>query len=203
MEKRHATNQRVEIRREENQPATISGYAAVFYRADQPGTEFRLADDYVERIQPGAFDNALKNADDARALFNHDSNQVLGRVSSGTLRLNVDEVGLRYQIDLPDTQLGRDVATIIERGDVSGSSFAFAVNDKGSEVTRDGEQMVRTITDVSLFDVGPVTYPAYQATSTAKRNTEALEELEAYRTANQAAVDAVNVRSRLIELGIN
>jgi len=203
MEKRHATNQRVEIRREENQPATISGYAAVFYRADQPGTEFRLADDYVERIQPGAFDNALKNADDARALFNHDSNQVLGRVSSGTLRLNVDEVGLRYQIDLPDTQLGRDVATIIERGDVSGSSFAFAVNDKGSEVTRDGEQMVRTITDVSLFDVGPVTYPAYQATSTAKRNTEALEELEAYRAANQAAVDAVNVRSRLIELGIN
>lgn len=203
MEKRHATNQRVEIRREENQPATISGYAAVFYRADQPGTEFRLADDYVERIQPGAFDNALQNADDARALFNHDSNQVLGRVSSGTLRLNVDEVGLRYQIDLPDTQLGRDVATIIERGDVSGSSFAFAVNDKGSEVTRDGEQMVRTITDVSLFDVGPVTYPAYQATSTAKRNTEALEELEAYRTANQAAVDAVNVRSRLIELGIN
>ena len=203
MEKRHATNQRVEIRREENQPATISGYAAVFYRADQPGTEFRLADDYVERIQPGAFDNALKNADDARALFNHDSNQVIGRVSSGTLRLNVDEVGLRYQIDLPDTQLGRDVATIIERGDVSGSSFAFAVNDKGSEVTRDGEQMVRTITDVSLFDVGPVTYPAYQATSTAKRNTEALEELEAYRTANQAAVDAVNVRSRLIELGIN
>ena len=112
-------------------------------------------------------------------------------------------MGLRYQIDLPDTQLGRDVATIIERGDVSGSSFAFAVNDKGSEVTRDGEQMVRTITDVSLFDVGPVTYPAYQATSTAKRNTEALEELEAYRTANQAAVDAVNVRSRLIELGIN
>ena len=110
MEKRHATNQRVEIRREENQPATISGYAAVFYRADQPGTEFRLADDYVERIQPGAFNNALKNADDARALFNHDSNQVLGRVSSGTLRLNVDEVGLRYQIDLPDTQLGRDVA---------------------------------------------------------------------------------------------
>ena len=203
MEKRHATNQRVEIRREENQPASISGYAAVFYRADQPGTEFRLADDYVERIQPGAFDNALQNADDARALFNHDSNQVLGRVSSGTLRLNVDEVGLRYQIDLPDTQLGRDVATIIERGDVSGSSFAFAVNDKGSEVTRDGEQMVRTITDVSLFDVGPVTYPAYQATSTAKRNTEALEELEAYRTANQAAVDAVNVRSRLIELGIN
>tara|TARA_R100001594_G_scaffold138356_1_gene181965 strand:- start:684 stop:1295 length:612 start_codon:yes stop_codon:yes gene_type:complete len=203
MEKRHATNQRVEIRREENQPATISGYAAVFYRADQPGTEFRLADDYVERIQPGAFDNALKNADDARALFNHDSNQVLGRVSSGTLRLNVDEVGLRYQIDLPDTQLGRDVATIIERGDVSGSSFAFSVNDKGSEVTRDGEQMVRTITDVSLFDVGPVTYPAYQATSTAKRNTEALEELEAYRAANQAAVDAVNVRSRLIELGIN
>jgi len=203
MEKRHATNQRVEIRREENQPATISGYAAVFYRADQPGTEFRLADDYVERIQPGAFNNALKNADDARALFNHDSNQVLGRVSSGTLRLNVDEVGLRYQIDLPDTQLGRDVATIIERGDVSGSSFAFSVNDKGSEVTRDGEQMVRTITDVSLFDVGPVTYPAYQATSTAKRNTEALEELEAYRTANQAAVDAVNVRSRLIELGIN
>lgn len=203
MEKRHAINQTVEIRRQDNQNPTISGYAAVFYRSDVPGTEFRLADDYVERIQPGAFDNALKNADDARALFNHDSNQVLGRVSSGTLRLNVDEVGLRYEIDLPDTQLGRDVATIIERGDVSGSSFAFTVRDKGSQVTREAENMVRNITDVSLFDVGPVTYPAYQATSTAKRNAEALEELEAFKTANQAAADAINVRSRLIELGIN
>jgi HK97 family phage prohead protease len=84
----------------------VTGYAAVFHRNDDPGTQYSLAKDFVERIAPSAFNRALADKHDARALFNHDPNHVLGRVGAGTLRLSVDNVGLRYEIDLPDTTTG-------------------------------------------------------------------------------------------------
>src|SRR5262249_31979044 len=112
-------------------PGTIVGYAAVFYSATDPGTEYVLADwsdeCVVEQIAPGAFDRALKDQDDVRALFNHNADYVLGRTASGTLRMTEDDKGLRYEADLPDTTVARDLAAMVERGDINGSSFAFAV----------------------------------------------------------------------------
>lgn len=158
-----ATGLKIE-RRADEKPVLI-GYAAVFYRADDSGTEFEMWPGAVERIMPGAFDSALSRADDVRALFNHDTDHVLGRTSAGTLRLSVDSVGLRYEIDLPDSQFARDLAESIERGDISGSSFSFRdlkrtwIDDAKTPLE------IREVHDVELFDVGPVTFPAYDAAS--------------------------------------
>ncbi|NIP69360.1 MAG: HK97 family phage prohead protease, partial [Planctomycetales bacterium] len=106
---------------------------------------------------------ALKESDDVRGLFNHDPSQLLGRTSSNTMRLSVDQRGLRYDIDVPDTRIGNDVVESIKRGDLSGSSFAFTV-DTVEWQERDGMH-IREIRGVHLYDTGPVTYPAYEATS--------------------------------------
>src|SRR5262245_1907544 len=143
---------------------TINGYASVFYNPDDPGTEFELFEGLVERIMPGTFDKALKERkDDVRALFNHDPDHILGRTTAGTLRLSTDKKGLRYSIDLPNTQLGNDLKESIKRGDINGSSFGFMVTDQRFE-TKD-EIDIRMIEGVELFDVGPVTYPAFTATT--------------------------------------
>lgn len=148
----------------------ISGYAAVFFRQDEPGTEFELYPGLVERVGPDAFDRHLSDGGDCRALFNHDSNQPLGRLSAGTLRLEVDKRGLRYEIDAPETQWGRDVVTSIKRGDVGGSSFGFSVR-KVSHQMGDGFD-VRVLEDVELVDVSPVVFPAYGSTSTQARSID-------------------------------
>jgi len=160
----------VQLEERADKPALIRGYAAVFFREDDRGTEFELWGDMVERIMPGAFDSALQRADDVRALFNHDPSLILGRAAAQTVRLSVDGVGLRYEIDPPDTQAARDLVESIRRGDVTGSSFAFSVVDE--RFVRDGDRQVREVRDVRLFDVGPVTYPAYGASQADVRELE-------------------------------
>jgi HK97 family phage prohead protease len=178
----------------------IVGYGAVFHRADDPGTEYQLWRGAVERVGRSAFDNALKRPDDVRGLFNHDSDRVLGRTTSGTMRLSVDDRGLRYEIDLPDTQTARDVAASIERGDITGSSFSFSV--EGEEWQRDDGRGVeiRTIKDVKLFDVGPVTFPAYQSANTGVRADGDTGEAERSRAIWRMKEREVNVRMRMLAL---
>ncbi len=118
---------------------------------------------FREIIKPGAFDDVLN--DDVRGLFNHDPNFILGRSAAGTLSLSVDERGLRYDITAPDTQTIRDlVLAPMMRGDINQSSFAFRVSHDGENWYQDDEGIViREISKFSrLFDVSPVTYPAYQ-----------------------------------------
>lgn len=148
-------------------PGMLEGYAAVFFDAADEGTRYLLWDDVEERIMPGAFDRAIREKDDVAALFNHDWNQVLGRTVSGTARLSVDDKGLRYEVDAPDTQAGRDVVTIVKRGDVRGSSFAFETTDvRYRREKRDGrEVLIREVLGCRLYDVSPVLFPAYPATS--------------------------------------
>ena len=106
-----------------------------------------------------------------RALFNHNADLVLGRTTSGTLRLFTAPDGLHYTVLLPDTSAGRDVRTLIKRGDVTGSSFAFRVDadrwdDRG---VGQGKLPLRTITRATLTDVSPVVYPAYSEASVSAR----------------------------------
>ena len=158
-------------------PPKIEGVAAVFYDGT-PDTEYELPwGDSVERIMPGAFDRALKEKDDVRALFNHNPDWVLGRTTAGTLALSVDKVGLRYAADTPDTRMGLDVTTSIGRGDVSGSSFAFKVTDE--DWSTEDEVDIREITGVRLFDVSPTTYPAYESTTTGLRAESPCDEARA------------------------
>ena len=140
----------------------IGGYGAVFNSETVIGGEFR------ERIAPGAFAKSIGG--DVRSYFNHNSALILGRTKSGTLRLKEDERGLHYEVDLPDTQAGRDLRVSMARGDVDGSSFAFRVK---KDVWEMGEDMpLRTIQEIELFEVGPVTDPAYEDATAALRSLD-------------------------------
>lgn len=163
---RRFTDAELRAIRGEDGKATLIGYAAVFDKLSLDLGGFR------ERIAPGSFTKALETPDDVRALFNHDPNHVLGRNKSGTLKLTQDAVGLRYEIHMPDTQTARDLAASIERGDVSQSSFAFRVKAGGERWGEEEGIIVRTLTDLQLYDVSPVTYPAYPDTSVAKRSMD-------------------------------
>lgn len=190
----------VTVTRRENQPTLITGYAAVFYREGDSGTQYRLWDDFYERIMPGAFDRAINEAHDARGLFNHGRDNLLGRVSARTLRLSVDAVGLRYEIDAPDTTVGRDVLVSIERGDLSGSSFAFL--PQRIVWIEEGDVLIRQVEDLDLYDVGPVTFPAYESTTTSVRaaDREQLQrEIDTWR-AGRVNPDEIAVRCRLAEI---
>lgn len=139
--------------------ATLTGYAAVFDRWSEPLFGFR------ERIAPGAFRKTILEGD-IRALWNHDDRIVLGRNRAGTLRLAEDERGLQTEIDLPDNEWGRPVLDAVERGDVTGMSFAFDVIKESWVWARDSAGLdERTLHEVRLFDVSPVTFPAYPDTT--------------------------------------
>lgn len=155
----------VEARKRENGLPTLRGYAAVFNSETVIGGWFR------ELIEPGAFAEALKRPDDVRAQFNHDSNFVLGRTTAGTLRLSVDDTGLAYEIDLPDTSYARDLAASVERGDITQSSFMFEITGEAWDYPprSSGELPLRRVQNVKLYDVAPVTFPAYADTSVSAR----------------------------------
>jgi hypothetical protein len=174
----------VAIETREDSKAVIVGYASIFFDGTH-GTEYVLWDDSygraVERVLPGAFDAALARPDDVAGLFNHDPNLVLGRTSAGTTRLSVDPRGLRYEIEPGDTSVGRDVIAHVRRRDVAGSSFAFSVPDGGQRWTamKDGQgrmQEIREILSVELWDVSPVTFPAYVGTSAGLRDRGGVDE---------------------------
>jgi uncharacterized protein len=175
---------RIELEdREGGGPKALSGYAAVYWSESDTGTQFELAPGVVERIRPGAFDRAIRE-DDVVCLFNHDPNHVLGRTSNGTLKLTLFSKGLRYVAHPPDTSTGRDVAALASRGDLRGSSFAFHVRKESWG--RDGDLDVRWLEDVRLEDCGPVTHPAYGATSVGMRAEGSVAEALAARDAWKA-----------------
>lgn len=147
----------------------ITGYAAVFNSLSQEmttpsGRKFR------ETIKPGAFARSLESSD-VRGLFNHDTNQLLGRRGAGTLRLIEDERGLRYEIDPAETTVGKDVVISLKRGDLTGSSFSFATVEDEWGAGPDGS-VVRELRSVHVFDVGPVVFPAYLEASAAYRSLD-------------------------------
>jgi hypothetical protein len=133
----------------------IYGYAAVFNQLSSDLGGFR------ERILPNAFGNSIR-VDDVRALFNHDPNYVLGRNVSGTLKLEEDEHGLRIEINPPDAQWAKDLVASLKRGDIDQMSFGFrTISD---DWHKENDEVIRELIEVQLFDVSPVTYPAYPQT---------------------------------------
>lgn len=162
---------RVEVRKA-GDGRTIRGTAVVFnQRSENLGG-------YVEQIDPAAFEGC--DMADVRCLFNHDDSQVLGRNASGTLRLSQDANGMHFECDLPDTSFARDLAASMDRGDIDQCSFGFSVAPGGSDWSEDRATgaTVRTVKKISrLWDVSPVTYPAYPQTSSEIRsNADILSE---------------------------
>ena len=154
---------------DDKNPAHVTGHAAVFDQLSENLGGFR------EKIAPGAFDGVLN--DDVRALFNHDSNLILGRTAAKTLELSVDTTGLKVDFSIPDTSYGRDLIVSLERGDINQMSFGFQVEeDEWNEDNTTGA-VIRTITKVKrLFDISPITFPAYPQTDVAKRSMDEWKE---------------------------
>lgn len=119
--------------------------------------------EYVERFAPNAFTDSLKAGKDVRALFEHDHTKLLGRTSSGTLKLEEDATGLRFELMPPDTQLGRDLLVSVERGDISGMSFGFRTlkNEWDFSV----EPNLRTVQQAELVEITVTSIPAYPDSS--------------------------------------
>jgi HK97 family phage prohead protease len=149
--------------RAEGETRTMAGYAAVFNSEANIGGAFR------EVIMPGAFTETLKSAD-VRALVDHNSGRVIGRSKAGTLRLVEDDVGLSVEIDLPNTNDGRDLGELVARGDIDGMSFGFRVTQ--DEWDDSVDPALRTIRGIELHEVSAVTWPAYADTSLAMRSKE-------------------------------
>lgn len=144
------------------------GYAAVYDSLSKP-----ISGAFREKIAPGAFSLALARSPDVRCLLDHQSHAILGRSASGTLELRNTVKGLQYVVpELPKSSHGQDIAEALRRGDISHSSFAFShAQDSWEEQFVGGQPTaVRTLHDLELHDVSPVTYPAYTATEVGVRN---------------------------------
>ena len=151
-----------EIRTEEGKQPVIVGYAVVWDSLSEVIYDKSLRKSFREIVRKGAFTRSLEKGD-VRALVNHDKNQRLGRKSSGTLRLEEDDIGLGIEIDPPDTNLGRDIVTELARGDLDKMSFGFYCVTDEFRNTDDG--IVREIYEADIFDVSIVDEPAYSETS--------------------------------------
>ncbi len=180
-----ATN--MEVRAQGDKPQIV-GHAAVFNRDSE-----LIGGMFIERIAPGAFAESLGKPDDVRALINHDPNLLLARNISGTLTLREDEQGLHVTIDPPNTTYANDLLESAKRGDISQMSFGFQTIEDSWTRGENGAPDVRTLRKVRLFDVSPVTFPAYPDTDVAVRSHEAFtaqaaaapEDLEARKRRNE------------------
>ena len=147
----------------------LSGYAAVF------NSEANLGQ-FSEVIRQGAFRDTLVAGHNVRALYHHDGSALLGTTRGGTLQLREDAKGLAFELALPDTTHGRDLAILVDRGDVAGCSFGFKVREGGDRWEHRGQTLVRELLAVDLVEVTLTSDPAYADTTVALRSLAAIEE---------------------------
>jgi HK97 family phage prohead protease len=159
-----------EIRVSGDKEPIIDGYAGL---VNTDSAELRTSrGTFIERIVPGAFADAIGRSD-IRALFNHNPDYVLGRVSAGTLTVEEDARGMKIRNTPPDTQVARDLVTSMRRGDITQMSFSFHVAKGGDRFEMRGSKVYRTITKFDqIDDVSPVTYPAYADTTVSVRSLD-------------------------------
>ena len=170
-EKRNLTTNQVEIRENEGGQRVLTGYAVKWEMKSVPMGYFQR---FKEQFKRGAFTESLTN-DDQKALWSHDTSKVLGRTKNGTLRLFEDDLGLRFELDLPDTTLGDDAYKSIKRGDVDGVSFGFSMLKQEWDES-DPDNVVRTVTKAKLLEISPVAFPAYPDSQVAARSHDPYQE---------------------------
>ena len=190
IEKRAAT---IEATQEESR--MVTGYAAVF------DSDSEDLGGFIEQIERGAFKEAIERSD-VRALFNHDDNFILARTASGTLKLYEDERGLKYEFEAPKTTAGNDLLEMIKRGDISQSSFGFTVEEDDWS-NRDGMAFRKIKKVKRLYDVSPVTFPAYPEASVAVRKLEQLKQAELQASEVKEHKNNTDLDFKIIEAALN
>jgi len=176
---------------------TISGYAAVFDSWSERLYSFK------ERIDRMAFDDS--DMSDCILCFNHDENEIMARTSSGTLKLTVDNKGLKFEAELPNTTRGNDLLELVRRGDINACSFAFVIEEDSWNYTDDNELDERTILKVKkVYDVCPVVHPAYKDTSCDVRSLEERKRkwMEERNRPDAAAVESQSRERQFQMLGL-
>jgi HK97 family phage prohead protease len=184
----------VELRETEDGKRSINGYAVKWEQlSEELGYFFRFREKFVK----GAFVDSLRN-DKQKALWNHNSDFVLGSTKSGTLSLSEDETGLRFNIDLPENTWGKDAYESIKRGDVDGVSFGFKKEVEEWDES-DPDNVIRTIKKAKLFEVSPTPFPAYPQTEVQARSVEEpyKEYLESKKTSFESDWKADNLRMKM------
>jgi HK97 family phage prohead protease len=161
----------VEIRKAADGSTVLVGYAAIFNSLSEDLGGFR------EIIREGAFDQALAERPDVAARVQHMGGlSTIGRTTNGTLKLSVDDKGLRYEVTPPNTSAGRDIVELVSKRYINKSSFAFSLREDGDKPAEnwffESDPPTRELLNVNLYDVAPVDGPAYEATSI---NVRALE----------------------------
>lgn len=171
---------------------TAVGYGSVFHSVTE------IAGMFTEEIAPTAFNKTIKEAN-VRATFNHDFNNLLGTTKAGSVKLALDEKGLLYNINLPNTSLGHDVRELLSRGDLDGSSWMGYVIQHEWE-NADSEMPHRTITEVALLELGPVAMPAYEDATAALRSLKDLQMDEALNSLQEKRDQLARDRKKYFSL---
>lgn len=168
-----------------DEPRQFRGYAAVFNSPSEPLP-------FIETIRPGAFKRTLNSEHEVKMFLNHNSDFVLGSTRSGTITLTEDERGLLVEGILPETTYGRDLAVLMQRGDVHSMSFGFSIPRDGDVWSDDGQS--RELREIRLHEVSIVTgFAAYPATEASVRNRdEPVDEI--------VPVVPISVHRRLLDL---
>jgi len=184
----------------------VFGYAAKYGTESSPMYDFRTGEMFVEIIEPGFFDDVI-NDPETRALLNHDQNHVLAR-NTKTMTITSDDIGLRYEFTPPNTTAGNDLKENLRLGNIDQSSFAFSIKEENGEAWQavteernDGVKYIRTLRSGGasrLYDVSPVTFPAYPDA------TVALRSLDQFKEQNQAEqkpnFDLIKAKIKILKL---
>jgi HK97 family phage prohead protease len=188
---RFAVKSDIVLRDGDGSKPVIVGYAAVFNSLSQDLGGFR------EIVRQGAFDKALAEKQDVSARIQHQSGlTTIGRTGNNTLRLSVDDHGLRYELTPPNTQAGRDILELVRSGMINKSSFAFTVRENGERWVWESTPPVRELLSVDLYDVAPVDGPAYLDTSVSIRSYEQAKKQRDDEILRQAVAAAWAVTTR-------
>lgn len=179
----------LETKMETTQNRTIRGYALKW------GTRSNDLGGFVETLEPESL--AKTDLTDVRAFIDHEPSKIIGRTTSGTLRLDVNDIGLRFEVDVPKTSYGDDLLEMVNRGDITGCSFGMVVPDGGAKWTKENGTYLRSITEISrLWEISIVTMPAYEDTNVEVAKRELSDEK------TREASDILFLELELLELDI-
>jgi len=181
----------LEIRnRDDTQKMTVAGYAVKFNERSR-----MLYDEFFEKVAVGAFAKSLEE-NTIKALWDHNTNLVLGSTKSQTLRIKEDDIGLYFELDLPDTETGRNAYESISRGDVDGVSFGFNVRADSWEYIKEEDIYIRTLLDIDLVEISPTPFPAYETSEVGKRSLEQFKN----KSNRQDEAEMLKVKIKLLEI---
>jgi|SRR5690606_7181318 len=178
---------KIELRENGEGKRMLTGYAVKWEKKSQVLGFLRK---FREQFKKGAFTESLEK-DDQLFLWSHDPSKVLGRTKNGTLRLEEDDIGLRFELDLPNTTLGNDAYETIKRGDVDGVSFGFKV--EADEIQdADDDLPLRTVTKARLFEVSVVAFPAYPDSEVSARGFDRIRQYDEERERQMLKIKILN-----------